>query len=74
MATHSSILAWKIAWTEEPGGLNFMGLQRENMTEHACMLRHTLFILPIFSINNRGITSTFSSFMNQPNGNSLETF
>ena len=28
MATHSSILAWKIQWTEEPGGLQFMGLQR----------------------------------------------
>ena len=27
-ATHSSILAWKIPWTEEPGGLQFMGLQR----------------------------------------------
>ena len=28
MATHSSILAWKILWTEEPGGLASMGLQR----------------------------------------------
>ena len=28
MATHSSILAWKIPWTEEPDGLQFMGLQR----------------------------------------------
>ena len=27
MAMHSSILAWKIAWTEEPGGLQSMGLQ-----------------------------------------------
>ena len=27
-ATHSSILAWRIPWTEEPGGLQFMGLQR----------------------------------------------
>jgi len=25
MATHSSILAWRIPWTEEPGGLQFMG-------------------------------------------------
>ena len=25
MATHSSILAWKIPWTEEPGGLQFLG-------------------------------------------------
>ena len=28
MATHSSILAWKILWTEEPGRLQSMGLQR----------------------------------------------
>ena len=27
MATHSSILAWKISWTEEPGGLQSMGSQ-----------------------------------------------
>ena len=28
MATHSRILAWEIPWTEEPGGLQSMGLQR----------------------------------------------
>ena len=28
MATHSNILAWRIPWTEEPGGLKCMGLQR----------------------------------------------
>ena len=28
MATHSSILAWEILWTEEPGGLQSMGSQR----------------------------------------------
>ena len=28
MATHSSILAWKIPWTEEPGRLHSMGSQR----------------------------------------------
>ena len=28
MATHFSILAWRIPWTEEPGGLQSMGLQR----------------------------------------------
>ena len=28
MATHSSILAWEIPWTEEPGWLQFMGSQR----------------------------------------------
>ena len=28
MATHSSILAWRIPWTEDPGGLQSMGSQR----------------------------------------------
>ena len=28
MATHSSILAWKIPWTEDPGGLESVGSQR----------------------------------------------
>ena len=28
VATHSSILAWRITWTEEPGRLQFMGSQR----------------------------------------------
>ena len=37
MATHSSILSWKIPWTEEPAGLQSIGLQR--MTEHiSCIL------------------------------------
>ena len=33
MATHSSILAWRIPQTEEPGGLQSMGLQESDMTE-----------------------------------------
>ena len=32
MATHSSILDWEIPWTEEPRGLQFMGLQRVGQT------------------------------------------
>ena len=28
MATHSSILAWRVPWTEEPGGLQSMGIIR----------------------------------------------
>ena len=32
MAIHSSILAWKIPWTEEPGGLQSMGSQESDMT------------------------------------------
>ena len=33
MATHSSILAWSIPWTEEPGGLQSTGCQESDMTE-----------------------------------------
>ena len=33
VATHSSILAWKIPWTEDRGGLQFMGLQKR----HTCL-------------------------------------
>ena len=28
MATHTSILAWEIPWTEQPGGLKFVGMQK----------------------------------------------
>jgi len=34
MATHSSILAWRIPWTEEPGGLKSMDAQR---VRHNCV-------------------------------------
>jgi len=37
MATHSSILAWKFPWTEKPGGLQSMGLQR---VRHDCTHTH----------------------------------
>ena len=32
MATHSSIFAWEISWTEEPGRLQFIGSQKSDMT------------------------------------------
>ena len=38
MATDSSILAWEIPWTEEAGGLQFMGLQRVRPN---CLHAHT---------------------------------
>ena len=33
VATHSSILAWRIPWTEEPGGLQSMGHKKLDVTE-----------------------------------------
>ena len=41
MSAHSSILAWRIPWTEEPGGIQSMELQRvrhDLVTGHACTL------------------------------------
>ena len=35
MATHSSVLAWRIPWTEEPGGLSPWGHKEVDMTEHS---------------------------------------
>ena len=36
MATHSSILAWEISWTEEPRGLRFIGMQsRTQLKRHS---------------------------------------
>ena len=46
MATHSSILAWRIPWTEEPGGLQSWGRKELDMneaTEHA----HTGLLGPV---------------------------
>ena len=42
MATHSSILAWRISWTEEPGGLRSMWSHRVDTTE-ATQLTHMNF-------------------------------
>ena len=38
MATHFSILAWIIPWTEEPGGLQSMGREESNMTEQLTLI------------------------------------
>ena len=39
MATHPSILAWKIPWIKEPSGLESKGLQESDTTEHECTYR-----------------------------------
>ena len=36
MASHSNIFAWKIPWTEEPGGQQSKGSKESNTTENAC--------------------------------------
>ena len=39
MGTHSSIVSWKIPWTEEPGGLQSLGLHR--VGHEKCLSMHT---------------------------------
>ena len=50
MATHSSILAWEIPWTEEPGGLQFMGSPR---VKHNLATKHQTFILLNFKMQSK---------------------
>ena len=39
IANHSSILAWRIPWTEEPGGLQSMGLKESDTTERLTLTK-----------------------------------
>ena len=46
MATHSSILAWRIPWMEDPGGLQSMGSQSQTrLSDFTHSLTHTLVCL-----------------------------
>ena len=42
MATHCNILAWSVPWTEEPGGLQFMGRKETDKTELLTLSFHFL--------------------------------
>ena len=44
MATHSSILAWRIPWTEEPGGLRYMGHKESDMTGVSTHAQYTIIL------------------------------
>ena len=52
MATHSSILAWEIPWTEEPGGLQSLGSQESDSAEWLSMHwdNHTGFVFPFINV------------------------
>ena len=53
MAIHSSILAWRIAWAEEPGGLQSIGSQQSDtieVTEHTCIQNYKNGIIPYVDI------------------------
>ena len=55
MATHSSILAWEIPWTEEPGGLQPMGLLR---VRHDCVTSAQTSVMVKVSGNEEADSST----------------
>ena len=44
MTTHSSILAWRIPWTEEPGRLQSSGYKESDITERLILIMHVKFI------------------------------
>ena len=49
MATHSSILAWRISWTEKPGGLPW-GCKESDMTEATEHVHLTVFLCGVLSL------------------------
>ena len=50
MATHSSILAWRIPWTEEPGGLQSMGLQRARLNQLSTAMEMSIILKDLLKI------------------------
>ena len=67
MATHSSILAWRIPWTEDPGGYSPWGRKESDMTEQQSrnIGVHVFFSIMFFSgyMSNSGIARSYGSFI-----------
>ena len=61
MATHASILAWRIPWTEEPGGLQSIGLQRAGRDRETDGMASKLSSSVVFLIYLVHISSCFFS-------------
>ena len=51
MATHSSVLAWEIPWTEEPSGLQSTGLQSQTRLTHTHQTAWILFLDPLLDLD-----------------------
>ena len=63
MATHSSILAWRIPWTEEPGGLQSMEV-RHNLVTKLLYIQLDIFLYNIWSQNFiMNISHTFTKLL-----------
>jgi len=66
MATYSSILAWEIPWTEEPGELRLWGYKESVLTEHSLALTHmssSMFSVPFTLSSTSGIYIMNSSML-----------
>ena len=63
MATHSSVLAWKIAWTEGSGGLQSTGSQRVKY-DWACMHAFCIHPYPVLPTNSFKAKKVFLNFLN----------
>ena len=61
MATQSTILAWKIPWSEEPGGLQSIGLHR-NRTQLKWHSMHVCGLLPLIPLTPNPISAPFLPF------------
>ena len=64
MAAHSSTLAWKIPWMEEPGGLQSMGLVHEvekSRTSLSLLFHFSLGLTGLISLLSKGFSRVFSS-------------
>ena len=59
MATHSSILAWRIPWTEEPGGLNPWGRKELDTTEQLTLAASFTFHCLVDVLLGAGCVLTF---------------
>ena len=63
MAAHSSIVTWKIPWTEEPGRLQSMGHKELNMTEGLSL---SLFFIPRRELPNHMVDLFSGFFFKEP--------
>ena len=55
LATHSSILAWRIPWTEEPGRLQSIGSHRVRLSMHTCRQKPVRVVFSSKKIQSLGI-------------------
>ena len=61
MATHSSILAWRMLWTEEPGGLQSIRLQRTGLKQLCAHVYHNYFLKGAYNPLNFHLITVFDN-------------